>query len=340
MVADFIVADPLHLLDLGIMKKCLTGWVHGSFNFKTKLSANAISEISNLLLSFNKNLPVEIHRAVRGLGCLRFWKGLEYRTFILYLGPVVLKDFLSPEVYLHFLNFFCAVTICSSNVYSKYLDIAKDLFIDYVEDFIDIYGKDSIGSNVHNLIHVVDDVKRFGPLGTISTYPFENKLFLIKSLLRGGKSPLQQVAMRLSEYSKLTCKSDSKNLVYPSVAGCRKSLVDSNLFNQVNVREGFSLRSDKKNKWFLTKKSEIVSMEYGMYSDKIYIYGKALKEKHPLFDINPINSLYINIFRASGELFNNRKPYYIEDIECKLVSLEYQDSLIFFPLIHTLITEN
>lgn len=92
MVSDFIVADSLHLFDLGLMKKCLTGWVRGSFNFKTKLSAREISDMSALLLSFNETIPCELHRSIRSLDCLSFWKGLEFRTFLLYLGPVVLKD--------------------------------------------------------------------------------------------------------------------------------------------------------------------------------------------------------------------------------------------------------
>uniref|UniRef100_A0A6P7G433 Uncharacterized protein LOC114333966 n=1 Tax=Diabrotica virgifera virgifera TaxID=50390 RepID=A0A6P7G433_DIAVI len=33
MVQDFIVADELHLLELGVMKRCLTGWKDGSMGF-------------------------------------------------------------------------------------------------------------------------------------------------------------------------------------------------------------------------------------------------------------------------------------------------------------------
>lgn len=37
MIAAFPVADCLHLLELGLMKKCLVGWKDGSFgNYKTK----------------------------------------------------------------------------------------------------------------------------------------------------------------------------------------------------------------------------------------------------------------------------------------------------------------
>lgn len=126
--------------------------------------------------------------------------GTEYRTFILYLGPIVLVDYLPKGLYNHFLLLFCAVTICSTSYHSDKLPITDKLFRDYVEGFISIYGEDKISSNIHNLIHVVDDVVRFGPLPSISSYPFENQLGIIKNLLQNG-SPLSQVVKRLAEHA-------------------------------------------------------------------------------------------------------------------------------------------
>ena len=37
MVQDFPISDSLHLIDLGITKRCLTGWRDGSFDtYRTK----------------------------------------------------------------------------------------------------------------------------------------------------------------------------------------------------------------------------------------------------------------------------------------------------------------
>lgn len=115
----------------------------------------------------------QIHRKVRTFDYFNNYKGTEYRTFLLYLSIIVLKDFLPIDQYKHFLQLFCAVTICYTNIYKKYLPIAKELFDEYIENYIQIYGIDDIGSNVHNLSHIVDDVNRFGNLSEISTYEFE-----------------------------------------------------------------------------------------------------------------------------------------------------------------------
>lgn len=117
-----------------------------------------------------------IHRAVRGFKDLKFWKAIEFRAFLLYFGMVVLKKYLPPEEYFHFMLLSCAVRVCYTNAYKPYVGIVKKWFDKFILDYGKIYGHHSIGSNVHNLNHVVEDVQEFGCLMDASTYPFENRL--------------------------------------------------------------------------------------------------------------------------------------------------------------------
>lgn len=176
MIKHFPVGDSLHLIDLGVMKKCLLGWKDGRFgNFHTKWSAKDINIVSDFLMKCK--MPCEMHRAVRGLNCLSHWKGLEFRTFLHYLGIIILKDVLPQDAYEHFLVFFCAITICSSATYSSLLDVAETLLNHYIEYYRDIYGECNITSNIHNLHHLIDEVRSFGILTTFNAYPFESKLY-------------------------------------------------------------------------------------------------------------------------------------------------------------------
>lgn len=134
----------------------------------------------------NKDKPREIHRAIRSLDDLNYWKGTELRSFLLYFGVVVLRDHLPQDVYRHFTILVCATTICYTDSYDIYLHIAKSYFERYVETFGEIYGIHSIGSNVHLLTHVYDDVKLFGDLNSISAYPFESRLNFFKLRLKQG----------------------------------------------------------------------------------------------------------------------------------------------------------
>uniref|UniRef100_A0A6P7GTY7 Uncharacterized protein LOC114342249 n=1 Tax=Diabrotica virgifera virgifera TaxID=50390 RepID=A0A6P7GTY7_DIAVI len=110
----------------------------------------------------------------------------------------MIKDIIISDS-LHLIDF--GVTKKSSQLWvqGNQLDLAHTIFVDYIEEFVSIYGEHSITSNIHNVCHVVEDVKRFGPLQNISSYKFENKLGIIKNLLRSGNKPLHQVVKRLIE---------------------------------------------------------------------------------------------------------------------------------------------
>lgn len=85
MIVVFITSYSLHLLDLGIMKKCLKIWMFRSKYFKYKWTQNDIIRMNNLLKICNNEMPSEIHRSVRNLHTYTFWKGTEFRTFLLYI---------------------------------------------------------------------------------------------------------------------------------------------------------------------------------------------------------------------------------------------------------------
>ncbi len=53
----------------------------------------------------------------------------------------------------------------------------------FVKDFGLIYGLEFVGYNVHSLIHIALDARNFGPLDSISCFPFETFLGKLKNVL-------------------------------------------------------------------------------------------------------------------------------------------------------------
>ena len=53
--------------------------------------------------------------------------------------------------------------------------------------------------NVHNLVHIPEDVLHLGSLQFFSAYPFENYMQIIKYLTTRSAKPLQQIIKRLNE---------------------------------------------------------------------------------------------------------------------------------------------
>lgn len=322
-----------------MVKKCLEGWTLGTLGYNTKFSANDIEEISNILKSFNSTKPTEIHRAIRGLDCIKFWKALEFRTFLHYTGIVILKKYLPNEAYDNFLYLFCAITIFSSREYLKnvnFFKAATNLLEDFVEQFINLYGIDKVSSNIHNLIHVSDDVYRFGPLPSISTYKFENALGNIKMLLRHGNRPLAQTAKRLIEIERaeLATIDNTKKEEFPKLL----NKVIGFTFETIEF-DSFILKNTAHDQWFLTKNQEVVSMINAVQEQNvIHIYGAKIASLESFF-VTPFDSKHLNIFCA---IKKTQKPelFKISDIKCKLFCLHHLGRLVFIPLLHTLDSMN
>jgi hypothetical protein len=198
MVKDF-PSDPMHLLYLGIVKALVVKmWCHGKP--RCKLSSNQISKVSASLVEQNRHIPCEINRESRSLIESDRWKATEFKTFVLYTGPVVLKSVLDADKYVNFLTLHVAITILSNSKHIElYLDYAKSLLKYFVKTFVILYGKENASRNVHNLLHLYDDAVKFGTLEEFSAFAFENYLQTILKMIRKNEKPLQRIVCRISE---------------------------------------------------------------------------------------------------------------------------------------------
>lgn len=71
-----------------------------------------------------------------------------------------------------------------------------------IRTFCYVICPNNVSYNVHGLIHLVNDVKKFDPLGDFSAFKYENYLQTLKKLLRKYDKPLQQIVRRYTEYKK------------------------------------------------------------------------------------------------------------------------------------------
>lgn len=355
MIHHFPVADSLHLLHLGIMKRLLFGWRDGTFLYSdSKWRAQTTIDVSEYLTT-KCNRPDEFHHAVRGLTDLSHWKGTEFLTFLHYTGITALKDHLTDEAYQHFLILFCATTICSSKEYFGMLPIARAMLPQFIEMFGELYGEHHINSNVHNLVHVVDDVERFGELDTFSTYPFETLLGRIKRMPRNGNRPLIQAAKRIMEEFNcemafaaadetiernepiLTKRNDRWVDNVPD--SMKSSIVECTFHSKVRLKE-YSLVIDAANRWFLTKENVIACVINIIHStqDGIQLCCTEVLEKNQFF-IVPLESRHFNIWCApqcdAGSIEKEKKLFRLRDVKCKLVCFPYHETYVFVPLLHT-----
>ncbi len=198
--------DYMHLVCLGVVRRMLHFMKQGPNT--CKLSFQQRSRISDHLKSLNGKLPREFARQLRGLQELDRWKATELRQFLLYSGPVVLREVLAPTFYKHFLALTVIMSILLNSddvLRNEYLGYARDLTVYFVEKSEEFYGKTFAVYNVHSLTHLPDDVKHFQcSLNNVSSFPFENYLQTLKKMVRQSRNPIAQVAKRLTELEKST----------------------------------------------------------------------------------------------------------------------------------------
>jgi len=93
-----------------------------------------------------------------------------------------------------------AIRILCCLKFQYFIDYVQQLLQHFVSSFALLYGVHNISHNVHGLIHLVQDVKKFGPLDCFSSFRYENYLQIFKKLLKRHDKPLQQVVRRYIEH--------------------------------------------------------------------------------------------------------------------------------------------
>ena len=169
MVFD-LPLDPMHLIDLAVTKKLLTYYFWGAKIRKCRvpgvtLPISVVAELDNFVLLIRKYVSkLDFARAPRSVKELPRWKASELRFFLHYIGVVVSKPFLPKILYEHFLCLHVAIKMLSHKGWCyDYLGYVRNLLIFFVKSAERYYGTTFVSYNVHNLMHVTEDVKRFGP---------------------------------------------------------------------------------------------------------------------------------------------------------------------------------
>ena len=108
-----------------------------------------------------------------------------------------------------------SISILCNHELSHQFDFAGRLLKYFVLQGARLYGREFLVYNVHSLLHLADQAKRFGSLDECSAFAFESFLGRLKRLVVSGKNPLAQVvhhldtAMlpgRFTKHDSITCK--------------------------------------------------------------------------------------------------------------------------------------
>lgn len=337
MVSQFPL-DYMHLVCLGVMKRLIWLWMKGPLNNSCRVGTHVVRQISDKLLGLKNHLPREFSRKGRSLFDVDRWKATEFRQFMLYSGPVILKNQLSQEKYKHFLLLFVGIFCLSCEfVFEAYCEYAGEILCLFVEQFGGIYGEDMLVYNVHGLTHLSEDAKNFGLLDNFSSFAFESFLGNIKRLVRKPSLPLQQVIRRISEGQNLH---GHTHVRVATVA--KKSHTHGPVprqfeaypqYQELHLPDCYISIHEGDNCVLIGDKVALVRniLTNTQDTEKLVVYEKFGNMTN--FFTYPLQSMDLRIAKVT-DLTGNLSVCPVSSVVCKCVLLPFRRKYIAFPLIH------
>ena len=204
-------------------------------------------------------------------------------------------------------------------------------------------GPQFVSYNIHNMLHLANDVRKFDTLENFSAFEFESYIACIKQLIRSGNQPLKQIMRRCAEIELLNDTTLDINegrfiLTHPHVNGpIPNGLHDVKQYKTVKTLCFKVNCGDDKNNCVLVDKKYVINIInlIECQENEIYVVEKRMKIIGPLYNFPCASSdLGINIVsnednNAVTELWNLKR------ISAKLFKLPFENRIVVFPILHT-----
>ncbi|XP_060577087.1 uncharacterized protein LOC132734366 isoform X2 [Ruditapes philippinarum] len=303
--------DYMHLVCLGVVKRIL--WFLKQGPNECKLSQRQLYEISDKLLSFSGKMPSEFARQPRTLTELERWKATEFRQFLLYTGPVVLRKIISKQMYEHFLSLTVAISILLNSEDEKraaYLNYADNLLKYFVDKSKDIYSENFVVYNIHGLKHLCDDARNLNcSLNEISAFPYENYLQSIKHMVKNSKNPIVQVTKRIAEREFSKCEDLKVASTYTTVS------------------------TKPRNRCFMLLNETFVFIREKRDNGR-FVCDLLRQRDCENFFTTPCESKLINVVFVKKRTRMTRRLVEKEELGRKAVCLPFDDGYVLVPMLH------
>ena len=192
--------------------------------------------------------------------------------------------------------------------------------------------------NVHGLLHLTDDAKRYGSLDYFSAFKFENKLYELKRLLKSGRQPLQQIHRRLMEKESLPlmqektlqlCTHPHNDFEVP------QAFKEYAQFGRLHLK-GFELANIGPDSYCIMRDNIIVKIKNFLKKGQLVIVrGFQFNLKQDLFS-SPTTSGTFQVFKCCS-ISETIRSFDLCNIACKCIALPISiESYAIFPILHSI----
>lgn len=194
-IIEGFAIDYMHGVLLGVVTNLLDFYVDSKYSTKDFNLKSKTTLLNNRLLSLKpSNL---ISRRPRDLKHRKSYKANELRNLLLYYLRVCLDGILERKYLDHFQLLSSAIyALLQEEISEEMLCIADVKLKQFVVKYQEFFGKISVVMNVHLLTHLVDCVRKLGPLWSHSCFTFEGMNGQLIKLVQGTNDVLFQMTTK------------------------------------------------------------------------------------------------------------------------------------------------
>lgn len=277
------------------MKRILEYLLKSDTRHTVRLSAGLKSELQRRTKLINSNIPEEFPRKMRSTTDYTKYKAVEFKFLALYAARrVVFQELVSTAVYNHLMLFTVACSLMCYDDPLPHIDSARKYFKQFVNEAVGIYGPSFLSLNVHNLIHLCDDVETTScNFNELSAFCFESYLGSVSRMLRSPTHIATQYCRRVLEKEKFT-KAVSKCDLKIKIMVKKQDVICKLKFN------GMVLSTTSPNSTILLKDGNVAEIcEFVSQSSGIVVKIKKYAKKVALFQ-TPCDSGLLNIWEVNN----------------------------------------
>lgn len=339
-LAENVAFCSLHLWQLGVVKRHIDLTMSSLDNRLRELVKDYMNEEV-----FSK-YPKEFSRCGRYVTEYSRFKGNEFKAFVMHWGKPLHMFLAANEqenepdrrrknqkkfkgLYMHLNQAFDKLHAASRVLYND--DLVKDEDLvdqtkvwikDYIDEMKVIFGiKAYVNPTYHQILHIPDQVKRFGSLRNCDGSAFENELHSVKHLLRFPRFELEQIYKRTFERrGRLKYRLPKKNYVMKNLSKNGKSA------KTVEI-DGLDIKCNEKDCYFLLNSGHLCQATLVFKEQKVHYVAAKLFPLNILKNVydQPIETKVLNYFRVDD--FLN-----VEFTRCKIAVKDIAYKMGCFPI--------
>lgn len=227
--------------------------------------------------------------------------------------------------------------LTSPTLYRSFNDCVQILYLELLFNILSHYLKNYLLCIMFTLFTIWHrNIFDHGCLDTFSAFRYENKLKMIKSNLKSGLKPIQQVAKRELVQSKknvVLLDSDINKIFSKEHRDINENIYDEQ-FKKISVNN-VSFEVNNRDSYFKTSEGKIgVLRNVIRNQDNIIFIGNIFKNITDFYTYS-LHSSELGIVKVS-DLSEERLVFSLNNIIAKCLLIPIRDEYVYVPSLHTM----